>query len=779
MSTRACAAARRLARGVALCLAACLLAAGLARAADYEEILADVYVNGERRGEFNVYRDIAGEFYFRGADASALGFSAAPAEGELLPLRALRPGEVVFDERTLALRITLPVDRLRGQVYDLTPRRTQHVVEPREGAAFLNYRLAAVQERSGAPVEYALANELAARQGDVLFRNESALVHDASNRALRYATQLVYDRRADQQRWIAGDQLATSGELGSTLPLGGIGVSKLYSMTPYLVRQPLAGVVGAVTSPSQVEVRLGGVPVFREQVAPGPFEVKNLQNYTGAREVEVVVRDALGREQSVGFPYYYADQALRQGLHEYSYAVGALREYVGERNGDYGQGVFSAFHRYGLSDRLTVGLRGEAAQGLGSVGPTVLYRSDLLGALSASVSASQHDGRSGTAAAVGHFYQAQRFALHAMARRFSDGYATAQDLVAPSMVRSEVAYGGSVNDPRWGTVSLDRFAVERRAFTGLPRMTTTQLGYSYTFAARASFFASVARTQEFTRDVRVFAGVMIMLDGATTLSLSAHRENEVDGAGAVLSRGVPAGEGFGYRLGYDGELSGDARQVGGFAQYNARAASFSLDASSVQAGGLQERRVEAAVAGAVTYAGSRVALSRQIDDSFVAVQLASPIEGVRVYSNGQEIGRTDREGRVIVPRVGSFYETQVSIEERDVPLEYTLGELRRVVAPPYRSGSLLAFDVRRLRAVEGAIRVRVGAELRPAANATVTLADGRRFETGRDGRYYAEDVDPGQHAARLDWNGRECRFMLDVPASEDPILALPEVIACD
>jgi outer membrane usher protein len=797
MSSRGCAAGRRRARQAALTLMACFLAGAAAQARaleelrlrpatelaavhlDYEELIAEVFINGQRRGEFTVYRDTAGDYYFKAADAEALGLAGSFGSAALVAVRSLGPSEVAFDERHLALRVMLPAASLRSRVYDLTPPRPDRVVEPSESAAFVNYRLAAIEERSGTPIKLALANEFNVRQGGVLFRNEAALLHDGSNHAIRYATQLVYDRREEQQRVILGDQTATSGELGSTLPLGGVGFYKLYQMTPYLMRQPLAGFAGTAATPSQVEVRLGGVPVFREQVAPGPFEVRNLQNFAGARDVEVVVRDALGREQVLGFPYYFADQALRAGLHEYAYSLGALREDLGERNGAYGAGVFSGFHRYGLNDRLTVGLRGEAAQGVQNFGPTVLYRSDRLGALSAGVSASRSDGQGGSAFSLGHIYQSQRFGVHAMARRFSDGYATAQDLIAPSSIRSELAVGASVTDPRWGTVSLDRATTERRSFTGLPQSTLTQLGYTYSFGSRASLFATLSRTVQFQSDVQFFVGVLLTLDRANTLHLSAHRENGGDGFGAQLARAVPAGEGLGYRVGYNGGPSSATGTLDSFVQYNARTASVSLDASAVRADGVQDHRVEAAVFGAATYAGSRFALSRQIDDSFVAVQLAAPVEGVRVYSNNQEIGRTDRDGQLIVPRVGSFYETQVSIDERDVPLDYTLGEVRRVVAPPYRSGSRLAFDVRRLHAVEGTILVRSRGEVRRAENAIIDLEDGRQFETGTDGRYYVEDLGPGEHIARLQADGRDCRFKLVVPASEQSILTLPEVIACD
>ena len=759
--------------------------------APYESLIVEVSVNRRSRGDFTVYRDRAGDYYFKPADVAALGLwrpdagRSARIEGEtFVSLRSLEPTEVSFDEARLILDIAFPAPRLQNQTYDLAPRRPRGVLEPREPAAFVNYRLSSSDDRSPQPARLGLANEAVVRVGEAMLRNESALIREGgSTHVARYATQLIYDRREEQQRLTVGDHTATSGELGSTLAVGGIGFSKLYQMTPYFIRQPLAGFAGTVSTPSQVEVRLGGVPVFREQVEPGPFEIKNLQNFRGARDVEVVVRDALGREQVIGYPYYFADQALRAGLHEYSYSLGALREEIGTSNSSYGAGVMTVLHRYGASDRVTLGFRGELARELGNIGATVLHRDDRLGATSAGASFSTRDGREGAAGSLAHVYQTRNFELHGAARGFSEGYSTAQDLLSPSGLRAEYGLGGSVTAPGWGSLYIDRTVTRRWQPAGLPASTLTRVGYNYSFGSRASFFATLSHARTPVPDSQIFLGLLISFDRTTTLNLNARqREGFGESYGAQLASAVPTGEGFGYRVGYDGASSGDANQLTTYAQYNGRSASVTLDALVARYGDTRADRYEAALLGAVAYAGGSWGLTRQIDDSFVAVQLAAPLEGVRVYSNNQEVGRTDRDGRLLVPHVGSFYETQITIDERDVPLDHTLGDLRRVVAPAYRSGSLLGFDVRKLRAVEGVLSVGSEKGPRPAENAYVTLRrDGRvqEFSTGRDGRYYIEDLAPGRYEARLQSGARECRFALDVPASNEAILSLPEVTACD
>jgi len=189
---------------------------------EYESLVVEVTVNAQPRGEFSVYRDRAGDFYFKLADSAALGLDARPFMPTVridnepwVALRSLGPGEIAFDESRVRLVLAFPAPRLRERIYDLAPRRPEKALEPRERAAFLNYRLSVSEDHGGEPLKAALANELAVRAGDVLLRNEAAFVRsDGATSAIRYDTQLVYDRRQDQQRWILGDQTAASGDLG-------------------------------------------------------------------------------------------------------------------------------------------------------------------------------------------------------------------------------------------------------------------------------------------------------------------------------------------------------------------------------------------------------------------------------------------------------------------------------------------------------------------------------------------------------------------------------------
>ena len=65
--------------------------------------------------------------------------------------------------------------------------------------------------------------------------------------------------------------------------------------------------------PSTVDVFVNGRRVASEDVPPGPFTIDRLPAITGAGQMQVVVTDALGRQQVIAQPYYSGRTLLRAG----------------------------------------------------------------------------------------------------------------------------------------------------------------------------------------------------------------------------------------------------------------------------------------------------------------------------------------------------------------------------------------------------------------------------------------------------------------------------------
>jgi outer membrane usher protein FimD/PapC len=178
--------------------------------------------------------------------------------------------------------------------------------------------------------------------------------------------------------------------------------------------------------------------------------------------------------------------------------------------------------------------------------------------------------------------------------------------------------------------------------------------------------------------------------------------------------------------------------------------------------------------GGVAYVGGTFGISRPIPDSFGLVTVGG-LEGVRVYQDSQEMGRTDAKGRLFLPSMGSHVGNQVSIADKDVPIEYAIKEVRKVVFPPFRSGSRIPFEVKRVQAVTGKLNLRIDGRQEPAEylEARVTR-DGKEvvFPTGKGGEFYIEDMTPGAYAGSVESGGKRFRFELKVPDTNDMIIEL-------
>src|SRR5256714_11226015 len=106
---------------------------------------------------------------------------------------------------------------------------------------------------------------------------------------------------------------------------------------------------------------MNGSLLRHEQIAPGPFEVRNLPVGSGVGQVSYVVRDAFGRTQEFASPFSAASGVLADGISEYGYHLGFRRLGFGQESIQYGPPELLARHRIGIGDRVTAGFRLESA----------------------------------------------------------------------------------------------------------------------------------------------------------------------------------------------------------------------------------------------------------------------------------------------------------------------------------------------------------------------------------------------------------------------------------
>lgn len=759
--------------------------------AGMQALVVVLVVNGEARGERVVHWDGAQAFYLGREGLQSLirlpeGLPSREIDGEVFVALSDVPGaRPTFNESTLTLEVLFPPELFAGTGFNLDTRRSSRLELLTGRSALFNYRLEYADSTAAGSGTLTLATEQAFTAGSWRLENQTLHAREPqASRSQRFFTRLVRDDVSRLRRWVIGDSIAVSGELGGGVEIGGLGLSKAYVLSPNFVRRPSAGFAGNAVLPSEVEFYVDDTRVLREQVSPGPFDIRNFSYFGGQRDIRVVVRDSLGREQTFAFPFYFADQGLARGLHDYSYQIGRIRRNLGVASNDYGDLAFSAFHQYGFTDRLTLGLRAEGSRDLLNLGPTLVWSDPRLGVLAASYALSRDRrlDQQGQAFSLAHSYQSGDFSSLVALRQYSDDYVVLHAGTAPVLPRQSLTLGFSYATSAYGSFSAGYDRIEARDDADMRRLT---LGYNRRLGSRLNLFATVRRLMGMEEDTELLLGLRYNLgrEHSASSALRYDEDGQLD-AQFQWSRALPMGEGLGYRLALehlDGP-DGSQRSLSPEFQYNTRHASFAGRALSVSGVGGGDTFYNVSVAGSLAAVGGEIVPGRLINDSYGLARITPPLAGVRVYQNGQEVGVTDGKGQVFLPGLNAYTDNGIALDQRDIPIDFGVSRLDQIVVPPFRAGVVADFAIQRTRAFAGLLRYRVNGETRPLEYHQVMLKvgdEGVNFQSVRDGEFYLENVPPGSYPATVRIGERNCEFTLALPDSQDAFVELDEVMTCE
>lgn len=782
-----------------------------------ETLIISVVLNGQNQGDYFVVRTTDNDFLLKKADLEAFPLPTTGGrqilfEGEPhISLRSLPALTLAFDDKTLTLSISAPVQPPPRKVFDLSPPPPQQKLayHPRETSAFLNYGLTYSYQAPESRRSFTATDKLGIRSGDLLFLTDSQYTRtDEEDNVVRLMSNLTYERREDLQWFVAGDMFASSGELGSAVNLGGLGVMKVYRMDPYLIRQPTFNFVGLAPAASQVELYLDGILVNKQTVLPGEFELKNFNYYGGGRTAEVLIRDPYGNVQKFITPVYFSDSLLSEGLHEYSYNLGFLREQYGLRSNRYGKLAFSAFHRYGLNKSLTLGA---SAESTAEISEAALQANQLFpqaGVVSASIAGSRENSQLGEAASLSHTLQYRQIGTNFRLRGYSRDYVTLNPRPLANRIRFEAQAGVNLSTKNHGGFTVGYS--ETKNYSG-----STQRATSLTHSRSISKSLWAMLTARFTRETasgfELLATLNYIPGDKQSCNLRYQHTDDNDSGALQLQKSPPVGEGFGYRanLEYSRTDAAETTTFNPFGQYNGPYGIYSTDATLQWLNGDSAQRLNANAAGSLLYSGGFVGLSRPVSDSFSFV-FADGLADVKVLLNNQEIGTTDRSGQMIIPTMSSYHLNQVAIDSGNISMDYSMSGVNANISPSPWGGSCLSFGVVELKAVTGMLTAIKDGESKPVEFHEVSMAVGNRvlkFPTGKGGEFYFENtfpeelkqattnaqncaaiaerhlhgrnvIVPGNYAASVDYEEQTCRFTLTIPTTEDAITDLG-VIECD
>ena len=734
-----------------------------------DRALLQIFVNEVDKGEMLAWVR-SGDVLVRLVDLESAGIRNIEGTRETIgtdvyvSLATLAPRVTnVYDEKALTVRLTVQASMQGATVLDLAPQAPSGMMYTRDTSLFLNYAVQSTGVSSynvfgegGLSVDGHLLTSTVNRTDD------GQIVRGLSSLVLNYPTTLV--------RWTLGDGFATNGGLGGSAYMGGINVSRNFSLNPYFYSFPRPGFSGTALTPSTVSVYSDGGLLQQQTIAPGQFQLQNLPVANGYRVNQVVIRDIFGRETQIMSPFYLSTQVLKSGVSAYSYNVGVLRNNVATSSWDYGDPVAMGFYRYGLNDTVTPGAQFEATSHVADGGLRLTTKT-LFGQLDFSAMGSQSDSVGGSAASATYSFLRRWLSFGANFTAMSPHYATVS--LPVSADRAEVQATGLLGFPIGSRISVNLTETYSR-FRDTGESLRTGVSGNVKITESLSFFSSNSWTQQTggSTAVELYVGLSYFFGHQTTANVFAQHQSGHTQEGVSIQKSLPVGEGLGYRFqGTIGEQS-PQQQGQGQVQYQGPYNLYQAQYSSTTTNPIFT------VSGAVVALGGSVHATRVVNDGFALIRTPD-VPDVRGYVNNQEVGRTNSKGELIVPNnMVPYYGNRISINEHDVPMDYRVDATEKTVAPPFRGGSVVTFPVTRLQVVTGTVRLDVaGQVVVPAYGVLTVTVDGKAFESpiGKQGEFYLENVPAGRHTTVIEYKQTSCTATLSVPVASDSFLKLGEI----
>jgi outer membrane usher protein len=759
-----------------ICCAATALAddAGDTESAWHQSVL-ELSVNGAVAGDdFIVLQDAGGNLWLTEADFRRLRLYVPHVSAHLaggnryFPLAAIAGAKVSVDPARSAATITAPAKAFESTDVSLTGGPRPPLARSATGL-FLNYELFGENgQYSGADVK-SLYTELGSFSPLGVLTNTSVASDTQGMQSfVRLETTFTHDFPDVLETLRLGDAITVPGSWAEAVRFGGIQFGTNYGIRPDLVTTPLLAAAGTAVVPSTVDVFVNGKAVGSSSVPAGPFVVNQVPALTGSGDVNIVVRNALGQTQIVSVPFYSAAVMLQPGLSLWDVDLGALRENYGLASADYGPGAAAATWRHGFTATFTGEIHAEGVHdGPYAAGIDLAQTLDHWAIVTVDLAAGGQPANSpllgslgqtsssGTYQALGIQHVDERLSVTLQGQHSSAGFRDIGDVggVPPPTDRGIAQLGWNMGRPG----SLQLAYVTQKNYDDTHQRA---IGLTYQVnIGRGSFSANASRTNGDTRDTSVYLFYTLPLDNrhssATSLRYDSQQQPGPNTALVeTLQKNPPLGPGDGYVLsaGTDGSYNASYTRLTDSATVTVAAARY-----------LDQSAEALTVNGGFTFMQGELRTTRTVTDSFAMVDVGG-IADITVYFNNQPVARTDENGLALVPNLLSFQVNRLSIDPLQLPLETTVGDTQVLVVPPYRSGNLVEFPVKRVRS--GVFRLKLPDGTLVPAGALVKF-QGEEFPVGLDGLTYVTGYDHGT-TGEADWGRGHCTFRLPPPPSGEP-----------
>ena len=655
-----------------------------------------------------------------------------------------------LDRSRLALDVTAPAAAFDSTLLSL--RDLLNAPTPPPLGAYLNYDLSATRAERTSTKYGALVEGVGFGRWGALVASGVVRADEQAQSAIRLDTYWRTDLPGRMETLVVGDTVGTGGAWSRPVRFGGLRYARDFKLAPGFITYPTPSISGAAALPSTVDVLINNQRSAQSNVQPGPFELSNVPIVTGAGQMQLVVRDMLGRETVISQSYYVAPALLAPGLFDFSVEAGALRKNYGTRSNEYSSAFGAGTYRLGLNEALTGEVRAEAERDRAAAGVGVAAVAGDFAVVALAVGYAVSDAERG-----GHYVASlqrttPKGGASVAVEHFDPGYRQFGAGAFEVRPKDQVVAGGGLALGHSLTAGLSY--TQRTTWDGAR---FSLVGTNVGIALPGNLYVSAYATRELNAGTGFAVGLNLvipfdnrrMFAASSTRDASGHVANTVQAA-----QSVPAGPGWGWRVaGSDSE----AQRMQAGTTYNSNNAQFTAEVNA----GQDANAVRVGANGSVGRMSGLAFASRRIDQGAFAVVHVGDIEGVAVSLSNQVVAVTNSQGLALVTGLLPYQLNQLTLDADLLPFDMDIGGIRETVVPYARSGAFINFPVKRSRDALVVLQQPDGAPV--PAGARVTLTPGNQaFIVARRGELYLLDLSD-DNRIEVRWKGGGCALVLKMP----------------
>lgn len=595
---------------------------------------------------------------------------------------------------------------------------------------------------------------------------------------VRYDTTLMITNEDDATTWTAGDVISDSLSWSSSVRMGGISYGRDFSLRPDLVTWPLPAFSGEAAVPTSVDLFINGYRSGSTQLQPGPFTLTNLPYINGAGDAVLITTDALGRQVSTTMPFYVTSDLLKAGLSDGAMTLGSLRRNYGIKNFDYGPAAGSGSYRYGLTDWLTLEGHGEAAEELALGGAGAVVKLGRFGVVNSAYTHSQMRGDNGGQTTWGYQYSTNQFSVATQHSRRDRGYGNLALYDQPtvydeknqpiaSLSRNTDQYSLTFNMGDFGNIGAAWIGVE--SFDS-QKTELLNVSWSRNLWGSSSIYLAASRDRQ-RGDWTVAMSLQIPLGERDSAAVSFENTPDSGSTQRVnYNHSMPSDGGFSWNMAWANQSQAKNYQQATLGWRNSNI--------EVQGGGYGEQDMMTwwgEAMGSIVLMDNELFAANKINDAFVVISTDGHPDVPVNYEN-QPVGKTNRNGYLLISGVSAYYPASYSINTLNLPADTQLKETERRVAIRRHSGFLVDFPMEQERVASVILHdaqgqaIPVGSQVNRASRSTAVV--------GYDGITWLENLNDVNELQIRTPEGKRCHATLTIGTNPEHKLQTYGPLVC-